>query len=306
MAKLSRQTKEIIQTVIFLLVLALILFFYVIYPLNRTKAVFARPNIDDNTYNNDSLIENNPTPFVDAGLATDTFRVESEGEANLACVYVAGKVDSTGTPVRGTVLLAHREGQTRDSMVWLTSQLVDSGWNVLAYDQRASGLSTGKYRGEGMYDAHHLEDIIAYSDIRDLVTDPVVAVGFGASADGALIASREDQRVDIVIAVQPYLTSTRMLNIVRKRYGIYWFPFFRSMMWWWYGMRSGYDGPYRGIETIRPVTDTTVLYVSPDLAKDKAVVELINKSNPKLLRAEAMIPTDEELLQQINKFGNRR
>ena len=306
MARLSRQTKETIQTVIVLLVLALLLFFYVIYPLNRTKAIFARPNIDDKTYNNDSLPENDPTRFVEAGLTVDTFRVTSEGEANIACVYVAGKVDSTGSSVRGTVLLAHRQGQTRDSMVWLTTQLVDSGWNVLAYDQRASGLSTGKYHGEGVYEAHHLEDIVAFIDIRDLAPRPVVAVGFGASADGALIASREDQRIDLVIAVDPYLTSTRMLDIVRKKYHLYWFPFFRSVMWWWYGIRSGYDGPYRGINTLQPVADTTILYVSPNLAKDKAVVELINKSERSLLRAEAMIPTDEELLKAIDNFGNRR
>jgi pimeloyl-ACP methyl ester carboxylesterase len=303
MAKISRQTKEIIQIVVFLLVVALLLIFYVIYPLNRTKAVFARPNIDDDAYSNDSLLVNDPAAFVDAGLTPDTFRVESEGEVNIACVYVAGLVDSAGQPPRGTVLLAHREGQTRDSMVWLAKQLVDSGWNVLAYDQRASGLSTGKYRGEGVYEAHHLEDIIAYADVRDLMTEPIVAVGFGSTADGVLIASREDKRLDIAVAVEPYLTSTRMLNMVRKHYDMYWFPFFRTMMWWCYGMRSGYDGPYRGIESLRPVTDTTLLYVSPDVAKDKAVAELVNMSDPNLLHAEAMIPTDEELLQAINRFG---
>ena len=303
MAKLSRQTKEIIQIVAFFLIVGTLLVTYVIYPLNRTKAIFARPNIDDETYSNDSLLVNDPTPFVDAGLAPDTMRVESEGEANLACIYVPGRIDSTSATARGTVILSHREGATRDSMVWLTDQLANSGWNVLAYDQRATGLSTGKYRGEGVYEGHHIEDIIAYIDIRDLVAHPLIVVGFGASADGALIASREDERVDIAIAIQPYLTSTRMLNIIRQQHGLYWFPFFRTMMWWWYGIRSGYDGPYRDMETLRPVAHTTILYVSPELAKDDAVVQLINLSDKQLIRAEAMIPTDEELLAAINQFG---
>lgn len=303
MAKVSRQTKEIIQIVVFFLVVGILLVTYVIYPLNRTKAIFARPNIDEESFHNDSLLVNDPAPFVEAGLTPDTIRVESEGEANLACIYVPGKVDSAGAITRGTVILSHREGETRDSLVWLTVRLVESGWNVLAFDQRASGLSTGKYRGEGVYEGHHIEDILSYIDVRDMVTHPLIVVGYGSSADGALIASREDERVDIAIAIEPYLTSTRMLNIVRQRYNMYWFPFFRTMMWWWYGIRSGYDGPYRDMEALRPVADTTILYVSPELAKDNAVVQLINLSDPGLIRAEAMIPTDEELLEAINQFG---
>jgi pimeloyl-ACP methyl ester carboxylesterase len=303
MAKISRQTKEIIQIVVFFLVVGTLLVTYVIYPLNRTKAIFARPNIDDDSFHNDSLLVNDPSFFVDAGLTPDTIRVESEGEANLACIYVPGRVDSVGAAARGTVILSHREGETRDSLVWLSGRLVESGWNVLAYDQRASGLSTGKYHGEGVYEAHHMEDIIAFIDIRDMVTHPLVVVGHGASADGALIASREDERVDIAIAVEPYLTSTRMLNIIRQRHDMYWFPFFRTMVWWWYGIRSGYNGPYRDMESLRPVTDMTVLYVSPELAKDEAVVQLINLSDPTLIRAEAMVPTDQELLEAINQFG---
>ncbi|NOY88627.1 MAG: hypothetical protein GXO93_04445, partial [FCB group bacterium] len=75
--KLSRQTKEIIQTVIFLLVIALLVFAYIIYPLNRTKHMLARKNID--SFSNDSLVLNDPTVFTDSGLVVDTFRVEADG-----------------------------------------------------------------------------------------------------------------------------------------------------------------------------------------------------------------------------------
>ena len=51
--KLSRQTREIINIVIFLVVVGLLLTFYVIYPLNRTKAIMGRTGLDD--YDTDSI-----------------------------------------------------------------------------------------------------------------------------------------------------------------------------------------------------------------------------------------------------------
>jgi hypothetical protein len=62
--KISRQTREIINMVIFVLVAALLIVTYVVYPLNRTKAIMGRYNLDD--YNEDSLAVNDPAVWTEA------------------------------------------------------------------------------------------------------------------------------------------------------------------------------------------------------------------------------------------------
>ena len=44
-----------------------------------------------------------------------------------------------------------------------------------------------------------------------------------------------------------------MLDRFRERYHTYWFPFYRSMMWWWYNIRSSYAASYRETGDVRAV-----------------------------------------------------
>ncbi|MBI2332845.1 MAG: alpha/beta fold hydrolase, partial [Chloroflexi bacterium] len=54
-----------------------------------------------------------------------------------------------------TVILLHGYGGNRTGMIWPAQQLVDAGYGVLMYDERANGESTGEYRSYGWED--HLD-----------------------------------------------------------------------------------------------------------------------------------------------------
>ena len=123
MPRISRQVKEIIQIVVFLLVVGGLVGFYIVYPLNRVKALMGRTNLDE--YHADSLATNDPTAFVEAGLPSDTFRVESDGLTKLACLYAAPNLDSSGK-IKGTVLLVHADSADRAAMVPLARLFGDS------------------------------------------------------------------------------------------------------------------------------------------------------------------------------------
>jgi len=299
MAKLSRTVKEVIKTTVVVVVVGVLIAVYAIYPLIRSKTMTARTDLDD--FNPDSLVVNNPGVFADSGRAVDTFRVECDGLTNLACLYLAPPVDSSDA-IRGTVCLLHADGQTRDDMLPVAEILLDSGYAVAACDQRASGRSTGQYRGDGQYEASDLQEVIRYLDIREKVIHPLYLVGIGLGGDAALLVAEEEPRVDAVVAVSPYLSTTRMLDRLKERHEIYSFPFFRTVMWWWYNMRSSYAAPYRETEDVRPVKVRTLLLNTAEAAADPEVARLTEASDPGLLTHESRPASEDDLYTRITMF----
>lgn len=298
MAKLSRQTKETLKTITFLVVVGLLVTAYVIYPLNRSKAQMARANVDD--YSDDSLAVNDPSAYLEAGLAPDTFRIEADGLTNLACLYLSP--GDTATKVKGTVFLLHDDGADRDSMVTMARRLLDSHYAVFAYDQRASGRSTGKYHGDGQYEADDIVAAVSYLNIRGQISHPLYVVGFSLGADAAILASLEEKRIDGVVAVRPYLTTTRLLDALRKRHGTFWFPLYRTMMWWWYNIRSGYAAKYRDTDNIQPVACRTLILVPISEIDEEEITRIKEISPPDLLTVEATPDDDEGIGYRIVSF----
>jgi len=300
MPRISRQMKEIIQTVAVLLVVAALVVSYVVYPLNRVKASMGRTNLDD--YNADSLTVNDATAYIEIGLNPDTFHVESDGLTTLACLYVALNLDSV-SQTRGTVFLVHEDGADRDAMAPLARLFVDSGFAVAAFDQRASGRSTGEYRGEGQYEASDLDEVIRYLDLRERIIHPLITVGYSLGADGGLLAALEEKRINGVVAVNPYLSTRRMQDVLKERFDMLWFPFFRTIMWWWYNIRSSYAAPYRDIDDIEPVACRTLLLTTPEAAQEDEVQRIKELSPPELLECKTIPASDEELHREILRFA---
>jgi pimeloyl-ACP methyl ester carboxylesterase len=296
--KISRQTKEIINTILFFAVLGLLITFYMVYPLNRTKAFMARADIDD--FHPDSIVVNNTAAFVEAGLAPDSFAVETDGQITLAVSYLSPQLDDSVGP-KGTVVLLHDDGEDSQSMAPAAQRLLKEGYAVLVYDQRAGGFSTGKYRSDGSYEASDLAALVSYFDLRQKAIRPLTVVGYSTGGDAGLLAALEEDRIDGVLAVNPYLSSTRMLDIQKRRNDAFWFPFYRTTMWWWYEMRSSYATEYRGLEQVRPVACRTLLLIEPDLMEDEEVVRIGELSSDEKLEVKPLMD-DSVLLDQIVSF----
>jgi pimeloyl-ACP methyl ester carboxylesterase len=305
MAKMNQTFKEILQIVIFLLVVGIIVMVAVIYPLNRTKALMARPNADD--FEPDSLALNDPAPFVEVGLVADTFRIDADGVTQVAGAILSLAPDSTGEvsdqPVRGTAILLHDERQDRTAMIPLARTLAASGLGVVVYDQRASGLSTGRYHGEGWYEASDLEEIVAYLDIRGKLIHPVTVVGRSLGAEAGLLASVDEQRIDGVVAILPYLSTDRMINVLRVEHDAYWIPFFRTLFWWWYEMRSSYAAPYRTIDEIQPVGCRTLILTDTESLEEPEFARIAEVSDPELLETAVLTEDETVLHETIRAFA---
>jgi pimeloyl-ACP methyl ester carboxylesterase len=283
--KLSRQTRETIKIVIAMAVFGLLLGFYVIYPLNRAKVLMGRADLD--SYNVDSIPPNSAALYIDAGLPVDTFRVEADGLTNLGCL---GIMPDSGAAL-GSVILIHGEDQTRDSLLPLATDLHAAGYRVIAYDQRSTGSSTGRYHGEGQYEATDLQALIGHLYIHEQIVRPLALVGYGIGADAALLATDEEPRVDRVIAIRPYLSTSRWLNRLRERHGTIHLPFFRTVMWFWYDIRSGYAAAYRDPDQVKGVrAPSLVLLPAEAIASEEATLLKEKSADNRLTISDC--PTD--------------
>jgi len=289
MAKISNTLKEIIQIVIFLAIVGLLLTAYVIYPLNRTKAMMGRVDIDK--YTEDSLIVNDPSLFLEAGLSADTFDFDPDALTTIAGIIVNKQDSPDTTGPNGTVILLHDDMDNRDNLLGLIKKLNEYNFKIVAYDQRASGRSTGKYRGCGFYEASDLQEIISTMYIRGQITDPLYVVGYGLGGDAVLLTSREEKRISRIVSINPSLTTTRYLNLMKEEFDAYWFPFYRTMMFWWYKIRSSYAPPYLELDDIQPVGVQTII-ITDDI-EDEVFKRIVEISDTEMLELKAINPNDD-------------
>jgi len=108
-----------------------------------------------------------------------------------------------------TVVYLHGSGDDRASGVWIAEQLVRQGFDVLAYDSRAHGTSSGDACTYGFHERHDLQRALDALRIRRAV---LLGVSLGGAV--ALQEAPDDQRVTGVVAVA---TFSDLESVVRDR-----------------------------------------------------------------------------------------
>jgi alpha-beta hydrolase superfamily lysophospholipase len=118
-------------------------------------------------------------------------------------------------PPRGTVVYLHGVADNRASSVGIAQHFVPLGFDVVAYDSRAHGQSTGDACTYGFYEKIDLSRVIDH-----LGPAPVVVMGTSLGGAVALQGAAEDRRIAAVIAIAPF-SDLRTAAIERA-------PFFAS------------------------------------------------------------------------------
>jgi pimeloyl-ACP methyl ester carboxylesterase len=301
MAKLmSKKTKEIVQTTAVLAVALLFIFFYIIYPIITVPDMTARLNRDQFEDPSHRPL-NDPQAFINAGMTPDTFVVTTNDNIELAALMFAP--DSSRTPI-GTVILLHPDDSDRTYFLEYIPPLLDSGYEIIAYDQRASGHSAGAFFSPGVSEADDLAEIIAHLNLRRQLKPPVIVAGFGIGGDAALIASQNEKRIAGVIALNPHFTPTQWIEDRRKRDGALKIPFHKSVYFWWYQKFSGYPYERTGIDKILPVVVRTIIFADSEVANSREMTRLKEASPAELLEVRACPENAEKvrpaILEAIN------
>ena len=134
------------------------------------------------------LVQNRPTRPV------DELSLEGEGVSLRAWWF-----RSQGRPRRGTVVYLHGIADSRGSGIPIADRFVPKGFDVIAYDSRAHGDSTGEACTYGYYEKRDLSRVLDKIEGR-----PIVLFGTSLGAAVALQAAAEDERVAAVIAVETF------------------------------------------------------------------------------------------------------
>jgi len=302
MAKLmSKKTREIVLTVAVLTAIVLFLIFYIIYPLIAVPRLTARPDAD-RFKDPQFKLTNDPAYFVQSGLYPDTFAVSSNDNINLAALFFAP--DTGRVKTKGTVIMLHPDDTDRTSLISFIPPLLDSGWQVIIYDQRACGLSGGKYHYAGSYEGDDLEEIIAYLNLREKLHQPLVAVGFELGADAAMYAAGTEKRIAAVVAVNPYLTTSRWIAARKEKMGALWIPLYKMIYFWWFQKLSSYPFDRTGAGDITPVETKTVIFTDSKTAVTAEIVRIKAISSPEKLSAENIPASPDEFVAAITMSVN--
>jgi len=107
---------------------------------------------------------------------------------------------------KGNVIIVHGYGQNRLQFGTETFNLIDSlvngGYNVLAFDLRDSGESSGKNSSLGFYEKY---DVLGAVDwVRQTSPGKTALLGYSTGASAAMLAAAENANINAVIADTPF------------------------------------------------------------------------------------------------------
>ncbi|MDP1546809.1 MAG: alpha/beta hydrolase [Anaerolineales bacterium] len=126
----------------------------------------------------------------DLGFDVEEVTFESEDGITLAGWF-------TPSQNGATIILLHGYGGNRTGMLWHARQLVNAGYGVLMYDERASGESTGEYRSYGWEDTRDVKTAIQFLNSRK-ADENIGTAGCSTGADIAVYSAALYPEIDAV------------------------------------------------------------------------------------------------------------
>jgi dienelactone hydrolase len=159
------------------------------------------------------------------------------------------------------VILLHGYGGNRTAMRWHAERLVEAGYGVLMYDERASGESEGAYRSYGWEDPRDVGGALSYLNARTEV-DPA-RIGIAGCSIGGQIALQGGAYYPQIGAIWADGPSTVRARDISKPTN----PIFalivvaNYMLDWMYELKLEIDAPAPMIEIISDIDPRPIMLV---------------------------------------------
>lgn len=125
----------------------------------------------------------------DTALPVEEITIASSDDVMLAGWFVPSQNGAM-------IILLHGFGGSRSEMVWHAERLVNAGFGVLLYDERATAESTGEYRSFGWQDTADVAATLAYLNQRSDVNEDKIGI-VGCSAGGQIALRSAAQTPEI-------------------------------------------------------------------------------------------------------------
>jgi pimeloyl-ACP methyl ester carboxylesterase len=148
------------------------------------------------------------TPEIAAGGLLHPRRSDGSGTTPTGCVdrefageavALRGWSCSTAAERNGTIVYLHGIADNRSSSVGVITRYLPRGFDVIAYDGRAHGQSTGDFCTYGVWERRDLRAVIG-----TLPPGPVILIGTSLGGAVAVQAAAEEPRVTAVVAAEVF------------------------------------------------------------------------------------------------------
>ena len=147
-------------------------------------------------------------PSIAAGALLHPARKPVRGQPPVACVeatFAGVGVTLNGWrcaavgPRRATLMFLHGIGDNRESVSGAVGRFVQRGYDVVAYDSRAQGTSTGDVCTYGYWEKRDLRRVL-----EAMPSEPIVLLGTSLGAAVALQEAADDSRVVGIVAAEVF------------------------------------------------------------------------------------------------------
>ncbi|MFT3830281.1 MAG: alpha/beta fold hydrolase [Opitutaceae bacterium] len=110
----------------------------------------------------------------------------------------------TAVQPKGTVLVLHGYGDSRENMIHWALYLAQEGYRVVLVDLRGHGRSSGDWIGYGAFEVADLRHVIDDLERRNLLAGRLGVLGLSYGASVGLQLAGADERVAAVVALEPF------------------------------------------------------------------------------------------------------
>jgi pimeloyl-ACP methyl ester carboxylesterase len=161
-----------------------------------------------------------------------------------------------------TVILLHGYGSNRLGMRWHAERLVEAGYGVLMYDERASGESEGEYRSYGWEDERDVGGAIVFLSGRPEVDPARIGIG-GCSIGGQIALQGAAYHPEIGAVWADGAAIIQAADNVRPKNLIMWLVNMGNyMIDWQYQRVLGIEAPPAMIEIIGEIAPRPIVLVA--------------------------------------------
>lgn len=112
---------------------------------------------------------------------------------------------ATTSPEHPWIILCHGLGANRSDLLEIADGLRAEGFNLLLFDFRGHGTSSGRTSSFGWAERRDLEGALAYLGSQpEVPVRPVGVYGISMGASVALLVAADDERIGVIVADSPY------------------------------------------------------------------------------------------------------
>ncbi len=119
---------------------------------------------------------------------------------------------------KGTVLLLHGWGMTRESMLPWALELTRAGYRCLLMDLRGHGASSGARIGFGAWEVEDLKAALDQLQSRSILNGPLSVLGVSMGASLGLRLAAQDPRIHAVVALEPFWDARQAVESMARNF----------------------------------------------------------------------------------------